>query len=100
MPRAKQLTVQVEDQPGMLGQVASALGSKKVNVQAFMVGVIEGRGAIRVIVDKPAVREKYDTVRLGSGEYKYHAFSVGFSAHWVRLTSDKDCTATAEFIYT
>jgi len=32
--------------------------------------------------------------------YKFHAFPTGFSAHWVRLIPDQDCTASAEFIYT
>jgi hypothetical protein len=44
--------------------------------------------------------EKYETVALGAGEYRYHVFPAGFSAHWVRLVSDRDCTATAEFVYT
>lgn len=58
MPKAKQLTAWVEDRPGMLGQVASALGAKKVNVLAILAGVLEGRGAIRIIVDKPAAARK------------------------------------------
>ena len=36
MPRAKQVTAWVEDRPGMLGKVAAALGTKKVNIVAFM----------------------------------------------------------------
>ncbi len=58
MPRVKQLTAWVEDRPGMLGRVASALGAKKVNVLAFMAPVIGGRGALRMIVDKPAAAKK------------------------------------------
>lgn len=54
MPKAKQVSVWVEDRPGMLGEVASALGAKKVNIVAFMAGVIGGRGGIRLVVDKPA----------------------------------------------
>lgn len=44
--------------------------------------------------------QKYDTIRVDNDTYKYHVFPAGFSAHWVRLLSDKDCTATAEFFYT
>ena len=44
--------------------------------------------------------EKYDRIAVGAGEYKYHVFPSGFSAHWVRLVSDAGCTATAEFMYT
>src|SRR5712691_2296842 len=58
MPRAKQVTAWVEDRPGMLGKVAAALGAKKVNIVAFMAPVIGGRGALRMIVDKPAMARK------------------------------------------
>ena len=58
MPRAKQLTVWVEDRPGVLGEVASALGAKKVNIIGFIASVVEGRGAIRLVVDKPAAAKK------------------------------------------
>ncbi len=59
MPKAKQLTVWTEDQPGRLGRVATALGEKKVNILAFWAGVVKDRWAIRVIVDKPAVAKKH-----------------------------------------
>ncbi len=58
MPKAKQLTVWVEDRPGMLGKVASALGAKKINIQAFWAGVAKDRWAIRMIVEKPEVARK------------------------------------------
>ncbi len=31
--------------------------------------------------------------------YACHVFPTGFSAHWVRLVSDTDCTITAQFVY-
>ncbi len=43
MPRVKQLTAWIEDRPGMLGRVATALGARQVNVRAFMVLIIDGR---------------------------------------------------------
>ena len=55
MPKAKQLTVWVSDRPGMLGEVGSALGAKKANILAFTAWVEGDRGAIRLVVDKPAV---------------------------------------------
>jgi hypothetical protein len=58
MPKVTQLTVSVEDRPGILGEVAGALGAKKVNISAFMASVVEGRGAIRLVVDKPAAAKK------------------------------------------
>jgi hypothetical protein len=61
MARAKQLTAWVENRPGMLAEVASNLGAKDVNILAFIGAVIEGRGAVRMIVDKPAAARKVFT---------------------------------------
>src|SRR3984893_16717251 len=58
MPKAKQLTVSVENRPGMLGEVGSALGAKKVNIVAFMATVTDNRGTIRMVVDKPAAAKR------------------------------------------
>ena len=58
MPRAKQLTLWVPDQPGMLGEIASALGEKKTNIVAVMGATEGGRGAVRMVVDKPATARK------------------------------------------
>ena len=44
--------------------------------------------------------QKYETLRLGSGQYRYHIFPDGYSAHWLRLVSNKECVMTAELIYT
>ncbi|MEN6578663.1 MAG: hypothetical protein ABFD90_20120 [Phycisphaerales bacterium] len=33
------------------------------------------------------------------GGYAHHEFPDGFSAHWVRVKVDKDCVATAYFMY-
>lgn len=32
--------------------------------------------------------------------YVHHEFPTGFSAHWVRVTANRDCRATAYFMYT
>jgi len=58
MPRVKQVTAWVESRPGVLGEVAAAMGAKKVNMQAFVAMIVGGRGAIRMVVDKPAAAEK------------------------------------------
>jgi len=42
----------------------------------------------------------YDVIRIPANGYVHHEFPVGFSAHWVRVTANTDCTATAYFIYT
>lgn len=58
MPKAKQLSAWVEDRPGMLGQVADALGEKGVSIQAFMAAVMDGKGFVRMVVDKPATAKR------------------------------------------
>jgi len=42
----------------------------------------------------------YGSIPVPPGGYKHHEFPLGFSAHWVRVTVDRDCTATASFAYT
>ena len=41
----------------------------------------------------------YKAFKIEPGGYVHHEFPEGFSAHWVRLTSRNDCTATAHFHY-
>jgi hypothetical protein len=43
---------------------------------------------------------EYDTFAVQENGYVHHEFPRGFSAHWVRLIPDGDCTATAYFMYT
>ena len=42
----------------------------------------------------------YSAFTVPAGGYVHHEFPTGFSAHWVRLVSDTDCTATGYFVYT
>jgi len=42
---------------------------------------------------------KYRTFTVEPGKKLTHVFESGYSAHWVRLTSDEDTTATAWFTY-
>lgn len=58
MPRAKQLTVSVPDRPGVLGEVATALGEKKVNIVGISGGKMGERGVIWMVVDKHAAAKK------------------------------------------
>ena len=41
----------------------------------------------------------YATLAVPPGEPARHEFPAGYSAHWVRLTADRPCTATAAFTY-
>jgi hypothetical protein len=42
----------------------------------------------------------YLTVKVPANGYVPHVFPDGFSAHWVRVTSDSKCRATAQLHYT
>jgi hypothetical protein len=43
--------------------------------------------------------KKYKVLKLPANGYEHYEFPDGFSAHWVRITANRDCTATAYFIY-
>lgn len=43
---------------------------------------------------------RHQTIEVGPGETATHVFPTGFSAHWVRLVSDVDTTASAQLAYT
>lgn len=58
MPRAKQFNLTVADKPGMLGQIAAALGEKKVNIRGMAAATQGGGGMIWMVVDKPAAAKK------------------------------------------
>jgi hypothetical protein len=58
MPRAKQLNLSVPDRPGMLGQIATALGEKKVNIVGLCAATQGGGGMVWLVVDKPAAAKK------------------------------------------
>jgi hypothetical protein len=44
--------------------------------------------------------KRYGAFEVPAKGYLHHEFPTGFSAHWARVTSDRDCTATAYFTYT
>jgi hypothetical protein len=58
MARAKELKIRIENRPGMLGEVASALAEKGVNLRAVNGWVEDGQGVIRMVVDKLPVARK------------------------------------------
>jgi len=43
--------------------------------------------------------KEYDSFKVPGGGYVHHEFPDAFSAHWVRITAEQDCTATAYFVY-
>lgn len=58
MARAKQISAWVDDRPGMLGRVADSLGRRGIGIRAFMAAVMDGRGFVRVVVDRPAAAKR------------------------------------------
>ena len=58
MPRATELKIRVDDRPGILGEIASALGEKKVNLRAVNAWVEGTQGVLRLVVDKAAAAKK------------------------------------------
>ena len=43
--------------------------------------------------------ERYRTIAVPAGGYRYHIFPADFKGIWIRITADRDCTATAYFHY-
>lgn len=58
MARAKELKFKVPDRPGLLGEIATALGEKKVNLRAVNAWVEGSEGVIRMVVDKHAAAKR------------------------------------------
>ncbi len=58
MSRAKALKVKVPDRPGVLGEIASALGAKGINLLAVHGYAEGGQGVLCLIVDKLAAATK------------------------------------------
>jgi len=58
MPRATELKIRVDDRPGILGDIATALGAKKINLRAVNAWVEGSQGILRLVVDKPAAAKK------------------------------------------
>ncbi len=58
MPRAKAIVIRVDDRPGTLGEIASLLGEKKVNLRAVHGSNVAGQGVVRLVVDRVAAAKK------------------------------------------
>ncbi len=44
--------------------------------------------------------KRYDSFSVEAKGYCHHAFPPGYSAHWARIRSERNCLATAYFTYT
>ena len=58
MPKMREFTVTIQDEPGALGKFFLALAEREVNVLAFQSYVEEGESLARILVDTPAVAKK------------------------------------------
>ncbi len=64
----------------------------------------EGGNAVRFLVEVDFLGDgtwvPYESFAMRDDKpYVHHEFPDGFSAHWVRITADRDCIATAYFMY-
>jgi len=51
MPKVSLVTVTLQNKPGTLAQVSSALGEAGVNISALLAPEIRGKGRVRLLVD-------------------------------------------------
>jgi hypothetical protein len=51
---AKNLTIALEDRPGILAELGEALGGAGVNIEGFCGYASEGRGILHLLVEDPA----------------------------------------------
>jgi hypothetical protein len=58
MAKAKELKFRVQDRPGLLGEIATALGEKKINLRAINAWVEGEEGVVRLVADKHAAAKK------------------------------------------
>jgi hypothetical protein len=54
---------------------------------------------IEVDITGRGLWKAYSEISVEPGELLVHEFPAGYAAHWVRLTADRDCRATALFVY-
>jgi hypothetical protein len=55
MPTTKEFTIQLDDRPGMLGQLCQALADQSVNILAYQSFPLEnGKSSVRLVLDNPA----------------------------------------------
>jgi hypothetical protein len=55
--------------------------------------------SIEIDVDHQSGWHRYKSVTLTGGRPWTFVFPAAFNAHWIRFTSDRDCTATALLLY-
>jgi hypothetical protein len=65
MPKTKEFSVRMEDEPGTLGKICRALADGKVNILAFQSIPGEKKGLVRFVVVNPTTAQSVlDTQKL------------------------------------
>ena len=69
MPTSKELTIRMEDQPGILGRCCKTLAARGVNILAFQAVPSQGNSVVRMVVDNPVTaKEALDREHLSYTE--------------------------------
>lgn len=58
MRKARQFTLRINDRPGLLAEIASALWEKAANIQAFVADVHGREGVLHLVVEKVSVARR------------------------------------------
>jgi hypothetical protein len=65
VPKSKEFTIRMEDQPGYLGKCCRTLAERGVNILAFEAFPFEGQSVVRFVADNPATaRTVLDAERM------------------------------------
>lgn len=65
MPKTKEFSIRMEDEPGTLGKICRALADAKVNILAFQSIPWEKKSLVRFVVDNPTTAKSVlDTQKL------------------------------------
>jgi hypothetical protein len=65
MPKTKEFSITMEDEPGALGKICRALADAKVNILAFQSIPSEKKSLVRFVVDNPTTAKSIlDTQKL------------------------------------
>jgi hypothetical protein len=65
MPKTKEFSIRMEDEPGALGKICRALADAKVNILAFQSIPWEKKSLVRLVVDNPTTAKSIlDTQKL------------------------------------
>jgi hypothetical protein len=57
MPKTKEFSIRMEDEPGALGKICRALADAKVNILAFQSIPWEKESLVRLVVDNPTTTQ-------------------------------------------